>query len=170
MKKLTDLIKDKDFIITIKTSETADTRTCDYENVSVDQLLSSSKQHIKDVQKGMNYIANKIKEAGKIHDFTKLEKIDLFHKDFINGFKTQKWYDIHKKKERHHIAAKDGVRDDIDLIDVIEFLVDGVMAGLARSGEYRKEELPKGLLQKAFDNTVDKMIKIIKVENNNERK
>jgi len=38
------------------------------------------------------------------------------------------------------------------------------MAGLARSGTYRKEDLPDGLLQKAFDNTVDKLINIIKVE------
>jgi len=40
-----------------------------------------------------------------------------------------------------------------------------MMAGLARSGEYRKEELPDGLLQKAFDNTVDKLIKVIEVKN-----
>jgi len=40
------------------------------------------------------------------------------------------------------------------------------MAGLARSGEYRKEPLPDGLLQKAFDNTVDKLINIIEVDDN----
>jgi len=32
------------------------------------------------------------------------------------------------------------------------------MAGLARSGKYRKEDLPEGLLQRAFDNTINKLI------------
>jgi hypothetical protein len=151
--------------IFIKKSETADTRTCDYENVSVNTLLQSSKSHIGDVKKGINWIIDKLQKAGDNHDHTKIEHIDMFHKDFIGGFKTQDWYNLHKKEERHHIAVPEGRRDDIDLIDVIEYMVDGIMAGLARAGEYRKEDIPKDLLNKAFNNTVDKMLKVIKVEN-----
>ncbi len=43
-------------------------------------------------------------------------------------------------------------------------IVDGVMAGLARSGEYRKEEVPDELLRKAFNNTIDLMLRNVEVE------
>lgn len=43
-------------------------------------------------------------------------------------------------------------------------IVDGVMAGLARSGEYRREPLPEGLLEKAFNNTIDYLLDNVKVE------
>ncbi|OQB10121.1 MAG: hypothetical protein BWY21_00497 [Parcubacteria group bacterium ADurb.Bin216] len=36
--------------------------------------------------------------------------------------------------ERHHIGVPEGQREDIDLIDVIEFIVDTVVAGVARKG------------------------------------
>lgn len=36
-------------IIEIEKSQTADTRTCDFKNVSVDTLAHSSMQHIRDV-------------------------------------------------------------------------------------------------------------------------
>jgi adenosylmethionine-8-amino-7-oxononanoate aminotransferase len=34
------------------------------------------------------------------------------------------------------------VRNDVDLVDVIEYLVDGVMAGMGRTGAYTYQELP----------------------------
>jgi hypothetical protein len=37
------------------------------------------------------------------------------------------------------------------------------MAGLARSGEYRKEAIPDSLLRKAFDNTIELLLKNVKV-------
>jgi hypothetical protein len=149
--------------INIKKSETADTRTCDFKNITRDTLLQSSKSHISDVKKGIDWIIDKLQKAADNHDHTKIEHIDMFHKDFIGGFKTQEWYNLHKKEERHHIAVPEGRRDDVDLIDVIEYMVDGIMAGLARIGKYRKEDIPKDLLNKAFDNTVEKLLKVIKV-------
>jgi len=62
----------------------------------------------------------------------------MFYKDFKNDFKTQDWYELHKNKERHHLSVESGIPSDVNLIDVIEFLIDGVMAGMARSGSYRK--------------------------------
>ena len=150
--------------ITIKKSPTADTRTCDYKNVTGEQLLKSSKQHINDVREGLNYFAAMLKIAAINHDHTKISGILQFHKEFINGFKTTEWWDNHRKVERHHLSSNDGIPSDVDLIDVLEFIVDGVMAGLARSGEYRKEKIPEGLLQKAFNNTIDKLVKVTKVE------
>lgn len=38
-------------------------------------------------------------------------------------------------------------------IDVLEHIVDGVMAGIGRSGEYRQDPPPVGLLEKAYANT-----------------
>jgi len=163
LKEQYDILTEKTTAITINKSETADTRTCDFKNVDVNTLLKSSKSHISDVNKGIDWFISKLKDAGDNHDHTKIEHIDMFHKDFTNGFKTQKWYDLHKKQERHHISVPEGRRDDIDLVDVIEFLIDGVMAGLARSGEYRKEDLPNGILETAFNNTIDKLIKDITV-------
>lgn len=88
----------------------------------------------------------------------------MFYKDFKSDFKTQDWYELHKKNERHHLSVEQGIRDDVDLIDVIEFLIDGVMAGLARTGQYKKQKIQSGLLQTAFDNTIDKLIDNISIE------
>jgi len=70
MIKFKDIINEEDTmnIITIKTSPTADTRTCDVSKVTKDQLLDSSKMHIEDVKKGMYYIADLIKTAADKHD------------------------------------------------------------------------------------------------------
>lgn len=150
--------------IRIQKSQTADTRTCDFANVSKKILIASSEQHISDVKCGIMWVVEKLLLAMEVHDSTKLSEIDMFHKDFVSGFETADWWKLHKQKERHHISQEDGIRDDIDLIDVIEFLVDGVMAGMARSGEYRHEKLQEGLLEKAFENTVNKILKDVAVE------
>jgi hypothetical protein len=44
-------------------------------------------------------------------------------------------------------------------------ITDGVMAGMARSGEYRKEEIPDSLLRKAFDNTIELLLRNVEVGN-----
>lgn len=151
-------------MIKIKQSKTADTRTCDYKNVSKEQLLESSYQHIGDVKKGLLYLVTRLVDVACNHDSTKISGIDQFHSDFISGFKTTSWWDKHRQQERHHLSSGDGVPEDVDLIDVLEFLVDGVMAGLGRSGQYRKEKLPEGLLERALNNTVTKLIEEVEVE------
>ena len=47
------------------------------------------------------------------------------------------------------------VHDDITLVDVIEHVVDCVMAGMARSGNVYDIELPNEVLQLAVKNTVE---------------
>lgn len=144
-------------MIKIQPSETADTRTCDVSKVTREQLKKSSYQHIADVRAALAYFQKKIQEAGERHDFTKLEGLDQFYSDFRTGFKTTIWWDEHRLKERHHIGQPDGVRDDIDLVDVLEFIADCVMAGMGRSGSVYDLKLDDAVLQKAFKNTTDKL-------------
>ena len=69
-----------------------------------------------------------------IHDLTKINDIDGFFEDFKTGFKRTEWWESHQQKERHHFNNPKFIQDDINLIDIIDQIVDGVMAGLARSG------------------------------------
>jgi hypothetical protein len=141
-------------MITVKPSPTADTRTCDFANVSKDTLLASSVQHIRDVQQAIGLFLEKLHEAGCVHDTDKLTDIDGFHADFVTGFVQQEWWTRHRQLNRHHLTMADGVRDDVNLIDVLDFIADCVMAGMARSGSVYPLSLPPELLECAFQNTV----------------
>jgi len=139
--------------IKIKKSTCADTRTCDWSKVSYEQLLQQSKQHISDVQKGISFLIEKLNIVALEHDRTKIDNAREFYNDFKTGFKITDWWKMHQKEERHHFNTPELIQDDINLIDVIEQIIDGVMAGMARSGEYRYEPLTSELLQKAYRNT-----------------
>lgn len=146
-------------MITIKKSETADTRTCDYSQVSKEQLLKSSNQHIGDVIRGLNFFQKQLELAGKRHDFDKIEDIDGFYRDFVTGFKSTIWWDNHRLVNRHHLNSEDGVPDFVTLIDVIEYITDCVMAGTARSGSVRLPlEIKPEVLQRAYENTINWLI------------
>lgn len=142
-------------MIRVKPSPTADTRTCDFANVEKSTLWASSEQHIQDVRKALNFFAMCIDKASCVHDADKLTDIDGFHADFVTGFAQTGWWDRHRQLNRHHLNAPDGVRDDVNLIDVLDFIADCVMAGMARSGSVYPLELPPELLGKAFQNTVE---------------
>ena len=142
-------------MIQIEKSQTADTRSCDWSKVTEETLLKSSKQHINDVRKGLDYFCNKLREAAEVHDFDKLTEIKWFHEDFKTGFKKTGWWDNHRKVNRHHIDKADGTPEDVNLIDVLEHITDCVMAGMARTGTIYPLKLSSDLLQKAFSNTVE---------------
>lgn len=142
-------------MITIEKSHTADTRTCDFKNVSKSVLLASSRQHIGDIVKAIAFFQSKLTEAAGEHDYDKLTAIDWFHKDFVTGFKETGWWDNHRHIHRHHLNLEDGVPKDVNLLDVLEHIADCVMAGMARSGEVYELKLPDALLQTAFRNTVE---------------
>lgn len=150
-------------MIEIKKSQNADTRTCDWTKVTKEELLKNSFQHINDVRKGMDFFSSELYTAGCSHDFTKIVEIDSFHKDFQTGFKTVEWWKRHQKIERHHLKDPNYVQKDVNLLDILEMITDGVMAGLARSGEYRKEEISDELLRQAFDNTIELLLDNVKV-------
>src|SRR3954470_8674961 len=142
-------------MITIKQSPTADTRTCDFANVTKETLLKSSEQHISDVGKGMAFFIAALIEAISKHDQDKLTLIDWFHENFKTGFKKTGWWDNHRKITRHHLNSHDGVPSDVNLLDVLEYVTDCVMAGMARSGSVYDLEMSNELLQAAFTNTVN---------------
>ena len=121
-------------MITIHKSQTADTRTCDFANVSKETLLKSSYQHIDDVRSALWFFQSLLDQAGMAHDTDKISDIEGFHRDFLTGFKRTEWWDAHRKLNRHHLLQPDGVPEDVNLIDVLDMIADCVMAGMARSG------------------------------------
>ena len=152
-------------MIRIKPSPTADTRSYDYKNVTKTQLHKSSVQHIEDVRQALRFFALALEEAGRGHDHDKLADLDGFHADFLTGFEEHSWWDRHRRLSRHHLTMDDGIPIDVNLIDVLDFIADCIMAGMARTGEVYPLELPSGLLQRAFDNTVALLKAEVVVEN-----
>ena len=150
-------------MILISKSATADTRTCDFANTAKETLLASSRQHIGDVVKAMSFFIGKLTEAAGEHDSDKLTTIDWFHKDFVTGFKETGWWDNHRRIHRHHLAQADGVPADVNLLDVLEYIADCVMAGMARSGSVYDLTLPDGVLERAFKNTTELLKSVVVV-------
>lgn len=141
-------------MIVIQKSPTADTRTCDVTKVERHQLLNSSRQHIADVAKAMAFFSSKLFAAAAEHDYDKLTEIDWFYSDFQTKFEKTGWWDNHRKIHRHHLGQADGVPQDVNLLDVLEYVADCVMAGMARSGEVYALAASDELLRRAFENTV----------------
>lgn len=143
--------------IIIKRNPNGDTRTA--VDTSYKAFSEANRQHMQDVQVLMWNIGYDIQGRGWRHDITKITKEKQFYSDYIDtitkgaDFVKGEWYKAHIKKERHHLLSR--CPEDVNLIDVIEMICDCVAAGLARSGEVRKVEIPSEILKKAVDNTVD---------------
>lgn len=150
-------------MIEITKSATADTRTCDFANTTKETLIKSSLSHISDVSKALSFFIGLLVKASSEHDYDKLSEIDWFHSDFVTGFAKTGWWDNHRKIHRHHLAHEDGIPDDVNLIDIIEYISDCVMAGMASSGDVYDLEMKPELLDKAFRNTVDLLKKQITI-------
>ena len=140
-------------MIEVHKSVDADNRTAT-QVLTPEVLLVNTKSHIRDVDKGMNFIADQLIERGEKHDHTKIENINQFCDALkSNNVKNTFWYNMHIREERHHL--KSNPPEDVTLIDVIEHLVDCTMAGLTRSGHIFDVDLPPELLVKAAANTVE---------------
>lgn len=146
-------------MIKIHKSPTADTRSAK-EIVSKETLLASSKQHIGDVQQAMRFMADKFIEASDKHDWTKVDFIDEFHRDFeavqkgsLNDFKERPWFKRHVTSERHHL--NDHCPEDVNLFDIMERIADITMAGMARTGTIYDDTLSPEILVKAYKNTIE---------------
>ena len=105
-----------------------------------------------------------LSDASKVHDYDKIKDIESFHADFITGFKQTEWWDRHRKLNRHHLNSDDGIPADVNLIDVLDYIADCVMAGMARSGSVYELTLPDNVLRAAFNNTVNALKANVKVE------
>lgn len=150
--------------ITIHPSPTADTRTCDWSTVTKEELLHSSQMHKQDIAKAIGLFQWMLTEAAVCHDHDKLHAIDHFHADFKTGFKETGWWDNHRKINRHHLTMEDGIPKDVNLIDVLDYIADCVMAGMARSGSVYDITLPQQLLSRAFANTVETLKAAVTIE------
>lgn len=155
-------------MITVYPSPTADTRTCAYRSVDEITLKMSSQQHIGDVFRAMGFFCEQLEDAAERHDFDKLSLLKQFHHDFQTGFAETTWWDNHRRVNRHHLNSPDGVPQNVNLIDVLEFVSDCVMAGMARSGTVTPLHLPDDLLQKAFQNTVRLLQSQVRIDNGEE--
>lgn len=151
-------------MITIRKSHTADSRSCDYSKVSKEQLLLSSQQHIGDVTKGIFYLIGLLIDSANMHDHDKVSNIDQFYADFTTGFKSTVWWQNHVKVNRHHLQTLTGLPQDVTLIDVLEMIVDCVMAGMGRAGKVTPLEIDPEILMEAFHNTAKLLQEQIKVE------
>jgi len=154
--------------IKIKKSPTADTRSAK-EPVSKETLLKSSKQHIGDVQQAIAWMGAKLIEIAAKHDWTKIEGIDQFHKDFEaiqkgskEDFKNLPWFKRHVTSERHHVT--DHCPEDVNLFDILERIADITAAGMARTGKIYDDTLDSAILMKAYKNTIELLKKDIEVE------
>lgn len=151
-------------MIRIGKSQTADTRTCDFRNVTRETLGASSVQHIGDVRLALGFFAQLLHRAAAVHDTDKLTDLDSFHADFVTGFKASAWWERHRTLNRHHLTESDGIPLDVNLIDVLDYIADCVMAGMARSGSVYPLSLPPALLNTAFQNTVSLLLSAVAVD------
>ena len=81
-------------MIEIKKSPTADSRTCDFKNVTKEQLLESTYLHLTDIKKGFEFFILEMMKQQANHDLTKISHIDDFHRNFITGFKEYDWWEL----------------------------------------------------------------------------
>ncbi len=151
-------------MIVIRPSQTADTRTCDYATVSRETLFASSAQHIGDVGQALAFFGGLITAAAVRHDRDKLTDIDGFHADFVTGFAQTGWWDRHRALNRHHLEQPDGIPADVNLIDVLDYIADCTMAGMARSGSVRPLVFDPALLLRAAENTAKLLASQVVVE------
>jgi hypothetical protein len=142
-------------MIEIKKSSTADSRTCDISLVDKQTLLNSSRQHIGDVGLALSFFQQMLMASAVAHDYDKLTEIDWFYSDFKTSFKETGWWDNHRKIHRHHLGQEDGIPIDVNLIDILEYIADCVMAGMARSGSVYELKLDDEVLRRAFNNTTE---------------
>lgn len=153
----------------ITKSKTADTRSCDWSQVSKQELLVSSTQHIGDIQRGFMFFIRKMTERSLMHDKSKITDIDGFYEDFKTGFKKTEWWEKHQKVERHHFRNPDCIPEDVNLIDILDQIIDGCMAGMARTGTYKQEKIDPEILQRAYENTAKMLLNEINVVGETEK-
>lgn len=156
--------------IIIKNTKYADSRTAG-EDLTKEKLYDATVEHIKDVERAMDFFSKKIHEIGLKHDFTKISYFDQYAEEVLSEhtdeeFKANPWYQKHIYEERHHLNANCPL--DVNLFDVLEMIADCVTAGKGRFGRITPEYLnlnDPSLLNRAYFNTVKLLDDIVEVSN-----
>lgn len=125
-----------------------------------EELYHNTLLHQLNVRRCLNLFIEKIEDAIRDHDHTKVDENsrhinDDFYNMLVNKEKND-WWKMHQNVERHHLTKPEYVQEDVNLIDVIEMIADGFSAGVGRKGFYENwyGEFDKELLLKAFNNTI----------------
>lgn len=139
----------------ITDSSNADTRTAK-SKLKKDLHLDTLK-HLKDVQSVLILISIELQKQGIRHDYTKIDYLDDFYKDWVEGsegFTDKKWYQRHISEERHH--SNNYLHEDFNLLDLLEEIVDKICAGKGRTGKINMEyfKYSNDVLQLALNNTI----------------
>ena len=159
--------------IIIKNTAYADSRTAP-DDITKEKLYEDTEEHIQDVQKAMDFFAEKIHEAGIKHDYTKIQYFDEYAENVLSEhtdeeFKNWPWYQRHVYEERHHLNADCPL--DVNLFDVLEMIADCVMAGRGRFGRVTPEYLnlsDPSILIRAYFNTVKLLDDVVEVSDEEE--
>lgn len=140
-------------------------------DISYQDLRLSTNMHQSDVKRVLYYIAERLKKIGDNHDWSKDTLAPLYYNDYIDSKRNNKdihkgeWYKYHYEHERHHLM--NSVPDDVNLLDVIEFITDCCCDGIAEEGKPEKMEISDKLLRKAFENTIEMITRNIHLNDNN---
>ena len=154
--------------IIIKNTRNADSRTME-DYATMEDVKAATMEHIQDVQKGMTFFANKLVEAGKNHDWTKIDNFEkeygplVMRKVVDDTFKRDPWWSRHVFNERHHVNIN--FTPDVNLIDIMEHIVDDVMSGRGRSGHLTSsyQDIDPKLLYVAYWNTIRMLNDVVQV-------
>lgn len=160
--------------IKIQNTRNADSRTAE-EDFTIEDLKQATETHIENVGKCMDFFAEKIHEAGVLHDFTKREN---FYEEYgplcmskvvDDEFKSNPWYKKHIFEERHHV--NEDFKTDVNFIDLIEHICDVVEAGNGRAGHLTSAymDIDPKLLYLAYWNTIALLNANVEVEDEDYR-
>jgi len=127
--------------------------------IAVADLEEATLHHVEHVRKGFEFFIQLFEETAANHDHTKFATMEHFHKTLTTQkpgkeVKESPWYRMHTTNERHHLNTR--IPEDVNLVDVFEWIIDCVMAGKARAGEvsYKEfERLPYEAMVRAIRNT-----------------
>lgn len=160
--------------MTVKKIEIANTRNADSRTAesdfTIEELKEATEIHIKEVGSCCDFFAEKIHEAGILHDWSKREN---FYEEYgplcMSGvvdeeFKANPWYKKHIFEERHHV--NDDFKPDVNLIDILEHIADVVASGRGRAGHLTSDymDIDPKLLYLAYWNTIQLLDSNIEVE------
>lgn len=151
-------LSDSDKII-LKDSSKGDSRTSG-DNPSLDEILDATCIHQQDVENTMKYIAHELIDKGRRHDWTKFFRFEEEYGALVSKgvadeeFLASDWWFNHITKERHHV--KDYTHLDVNLLDVLEWIVDRVCAEKGRTGSINLTylDIDPIILVRAYYNTI----------------
>lgn len=148
----------KDFIV-LKDTSKGDSRTSGG-TPSLEDVLTATRTHQVEVSETMDFLADELKFMGRLHDWTKTENFEdeygyLVTNDIRDDeFLRSDWWWKHLTLERHHVNGYAHL--DVNLLDVLEFIVDRVVAEKGRTGSINMNylELDPLVLVRAYYNTI----------------